>query len=116
MRKRLESATEKQKRKWLENFKPMLSRAFYGRYGLYPAGSEALKHIDDLLHEVPEIVTAVSGSQGASAMISTSPATTSRAPNWRCPAACGQTVLDRRFTGAVHRYEERAAVHQGAAA
>lgn len=56
MRKRLESATEKQKRKWLENFKPMLSR-FYGRYGLYPAGSETLEHINDLLHEVPEIVT-----------------------------------------------------------
>ena len=31
--------------------------AFYGRYGLYAAGSEALKHINDLLREVPEIVT-----------------------------------------------------------
>ena len=35
----------------------MLACAFYGRYGLYAAGSEALKHINDLLCEVPEIVT-----------------------------------------------------------
>ena len=35
----------------------MLACAFYGRYGLYLASSEALKHINDLLREVPEIVT-----------------------------------------------------------
>jgi Protein of unknown function (DUF4238) len=55
--KLLEDVTEKQKRQWLENFKPVLGRAFYDRYGLYPAGDEALEHINDLLHETPEIVT-----------------------------------------------------------
>ncbi len=53
----LESVTEQQKRQWLENFRPALERAFYLRYGLYPAGIEALEHINDLLHEAPEIVT-----------------------------------------------------------
>lgn len=55
--KLLASVTEQQKHQWLENFKPELERAYYLRYGLYPAGTEALKHINDLLHETPEIVT-----------------------------------------------------------
>ena len=53
----LKSVTEQQKRRWLEDFKPVLEHAFYLRYGLYPAGIEALDHINDLLHEAPEIVT-----------------------------------------------------------
>jgi hypothetical protein len=53
----LKNVTEQQKRRWLENFRPALERAFYLRYGLYPAGIEALEHINDLLHEAPEIVT-----------------------------------------------------------
>jgi hypothetical protein len=52
----LKSVTEQQKRQWMENFRPVLERAFYQRYGLYPAGAEALEHINDLLHEVPDIV------------------------------------------------------------
>jgi Protein of unknown function (DUF4238) len=52
-----ENVTEQQKRQWLEDFRPVLERAFYFRYGLYPAGSEALEHINELLHEAPEIVT-----------------------------------------------------------
>lgn len=53
----LESTSEQQKRRWLENFRPVLERAFYLRYGLYPVGAKALEHINDLLHEMPEIVT-----------------------------------------------------------
>ena len=53
----LRTVTEQQKRWWLESFRPALERAFYLRYGLYPAGIEALNHINDLLHELPEIVT-----------------------------------------------------------
>lgn len=50
------SFIEQQKRHWMENFKPMLEHAFYDRYELYPAGTEALEHINDWLHELPEIV------------------------------------------------------------
>jgi hypothetical protein len=53
----LKTVTDQQKRQWLESFQSALGRAFYFRYGLYPAGIEALEHINDLLHEAPEIVT-----------------------------------------------------------
>ena len=90
----------------------MLSRAFYDRYGLYPPGSETLEHIEDLLHEVPEIGT--SGEWFAKRVrhdfdIARNHFTCSKLEG-------GPAVLDRRFTGAVHRCEERAAVRQGAAA
>ncbi|MGH3159023.1 MAG: DUF4238 domain-containing protein [Streptosporangiaceae bacterium] len=52
----VKTVTEQQKRHWLENFRPLLEQAFYLRYGLYPAGMEALEHINDLLHETPEVV------------------------------------------------------------
>ena len=76
----------------------MLARAFYGRYGLHPAGSEALEHIDDL-HDVPEIVT-------SSECFARRARHNFGVARDYCglqigggPAACGQTVLDRRFTG-----------------
>lgn len=48
--------TERQKQEWFAKFKPTLASAFYDRYGLYPAGDQALAHINDLVHEAPEIV------------------------------------------------------------
>jgi Protein of unknown function (DUF4238) len=53
---RFKAVTEQQKRLWLQN-PSALERAFYFRYGLYPAGMEALNHINDLLHEKPGVVT-----------------------------------------------------------
>jgi hypothetical protein len=53
---RFRTVTEQQKRLWKQN-PPALARAFYLRYGLYPAGVQALNHINDLLHEEPEVVT-----------------------------------------------------------
>lgn len=49
--------TEQQKREWFAKYKPTLASAFYDRYGLYPAGDQALAHINDLIHEAPKIVT-----------------------------------------------------------
>lgn len=79
----LASVTEQEKRRWLEDFKPTLERAFYLRFNLYPAGIEALERINDLLHEVPEIVISGEFSRGASSIFSSTLATTSRTLAWR---------------------------------
>lgn len=47
----LVAARKRQKQRWREQQKGLLTAAFYDKYSLYPAGSEGLDHINDLVHE-----------------------------------------------------------------
>ncbi|MBR7825766.1 DUF4238 domain-containing protein [Actinospica sp. MGRD01-02] len=52
----LQEVTQRQKRLWMEQHRQLLVNAFYDRYGLYPVGDQALEHINELLHEIPEVI------------------------------------------------------------
>jgi len=53
----LEAGREWHKRQWRQHYQPLLVAAFVSKYGLYPAGPEALDHINDLLYAPPAIIT-----------------------------------------------------------
>jgi hypothetical protein len=50
------AATVRGKRRWREQHESLLVAAFYDKYGFYPAGAGTLDHINDLLHEPPQMV------------------------------------------------------------
>jgi hypothetical protein len=52
----LEAGREWHKQQWQYNWH-LLVAAFVSKYGLYPAGPEALDHINDLVYRPPDIIT-----------------------------------------------------------
>jgi len=52
----LEAGRQWHKQHWREQYPQLLAAAFVSKYGLYPAGPEALDHIHDLLYEPPAII------------------------------------------------------------